>query len=122
MAGLTPDTPVPEEIRVKQSTREVELCFGQGESYLLSFEFLRVMTPSAEARGHGPGQAVLQVGKKEIEIEQVDPVGNYAVRFVFSDGHSTGIYSWDYLYRICRERDTLWKNYLDALDAASASR
>lgn len=122
MAGLSADTPIPQEIRLRPAAREVEFDYPGGACYALSFEFLRVMTPSAEARGHGPGQAVLQVGKQDVLIVQIEPVGNYAIRPVFSDGHNTGIYSWDLIDHLCKERDALWAAYLEALQQQGKSR
>ncbi|MEO7403268.1 MAG: DUF971 domain-containing protein [Burkholderiales bacterium] len=119
MAG---STRVPTEIKVHQVSRIVELAFSDGRSFALPFEFLRVNSPSAEVRGHGPGQEVLQVGKKNVEITSLEPIGNYAVQPHFSDGHSTGIYSWDYLYDLGMRRDALWKDYLEKLAAAGANR
>jgi DUF971 family protein len=122
MAGLTKDSPVPTEILLHQQSRRLEVAFSDGARFELSFEFLRVNSPSAEVRGHGPGQEVLQTGKRNVEIREIEPVGNYALQPVFSDGHSTGIFSWDYLYELGQRRDTLWDEYLKRLEAAGASR
>ena len=122
MAGLQPDTPIPTGITLHQKSRVLEIAFGEDERYELSCEFLRVLSPSAEVRGHGPGQEVLQVGKREVEILEIEPVGNYALRLIFSDGHDSGIYSWDLLYNFCRHRDALWQAYLDRLAATGGSR
>ena len=122
MAGLSPDTPIPTEITLHQQTRRIELAFDNGERYELTHEFLRVFTPSAEARGHGPGQEVLQVGKRDVEIVGIEPVGNYAIKPVFSDGHDSGLYSWDYLFAIGRSQEELWNNYLEALERAGGTR
>lgn len=116
------ETPHPLQIVVHQQSRVVELSFSDGLGGRLSFEFLRVHSPSAEVRGHGAGQEVLQTGKIAVKLLGVEPVGNYAVRFVFSDGHDSGIYSWDYLHRLLREHDALWADYLARLEAAGASR
>ncbi len=97
MAGLHRDTPVPSEIKLHQKSRLLELSFEDGQHFELTYEFLRVLSPSAEVRGHGPGQEKLQAGKQAVEIEKVEPVGNYAIKLVFSDGHDSGLYSWDYL-------------------------
>lgn len=121
MAGLRPDTPIPTEIKLHQKSRVMELVFDDVR-YELSYEFLRVLSPSAEVRGHGPGQEVLQIGKRNVEITAIDPVGNYAIRPTFSDGHDSGLYSWDVLYTFCQQRDALWQAYLDQLAAAGASR
>ncbi len=122
MAGLDPTTKIPTEIKLHQKSRLLELSFESGERFELSYEFLRVFTPSAEARGHGPGQEVLQIGKRDIGIERVEAVGNYAIRPVFSDGHDSGLYSWDLLYNLGKNRDQLWQAYLDRLDREHASR
>lgn len=121
MAGLRPDTPIPSEITLNQKSRRMDIVFGDVH-YELSYEFLRVLSPSAEVRGHGPGQEVLQVGKQDVEIVGLEPVGNYAIRPTFSDGHDSGLYSWDVLHDLCLRRDTLWQEYLDRLAAAGASR
>jgi len=100
----------------------MEIVFSDGRSFRLPYEFLRVHSPSAEVRGHGPGQEVLQVGKRAVDIRSVEPVGSYAVQPVFSDGHSTGIYSWDYLYELGSRQEELWSKYLEKLGQAGASR
>ena len=115
-------TPQPTEIKLHQKSRLMELVFSDGSQFELSYELLRVYSPSAEVRGHGPGQEVLQVGKGEVDISTLEPVGNYAVQPTFSDGHSTGIYSWDYLFWLGTNRDTLWREYLERLEGAGASR
>jgi DUF971 family protein len=100
----------------------MEVAFSDGRSFQLPYEYLRVFSPSAEVRGHGPGQEVLQTGKREVEIRTLEPVGSYAVQPVFSDGHSTGIYSWDYLYDLGQNQGKRWAEYLKRLEAAGASR
>ncbi len=120
MAGTA--QPVPTEIKLHQASRKMEIAFDDGKRFELSYEFLRVHSPSAEVRGHGPGQETLQVGKKNVEIKALEPVGTYAVQIVFSDGHETGIYSWDYLYRLGENRDALWDEYLQSMTEAGASR
>ena len=100
----------------------LEIAFSDGHTFRLPYEFLRVHSPSAEVRGHGPGQEVLQVGKQAIEIRTLDPVGSYAVQPVFSDGHATGIYSWDYLYELGENLERMWADYLARLDSAGAKR
>ncbi len=122
MAGLSNKTPQPTEIKLHQTSRVLEVAFADGRSFKLPYEFLRVHSPSAEVRGHGPGQEVLQTGKRDVAINDVEAVGHYAIRPTFSDGHSTGIYSWDYLYGLGDEQDELWQRYLDRLAAAGASR
>jgi len=112
----------PTDIILHQQSRLLEIAFDDGKRFNLSCEFLRVNSPSAEVRGHGAGQEILQTGKKDVAIQAVEPVGNYAVKLVFSDGHDTGLYSWDYLYSLGVDHDTLWKAYLDRLDKAGASR
>jgi DUF971 family protein len=114
--------PVPTEIKLHQKSRVMEITFEGGERFELSYEFLRVHSPSAEVRGHGPGQEVLQAGKKEVDIVALEPVGTYAVQPRFSDGHATGIYSWEYLHEIGRNRDAMWREYLQRLQAAGARR
>jgi DUF971 family protein len=122
MAGLDKDTPDPTEILLHQKSRVLEIAFSDGKRFRLPFEFLRVYSPSAEVRGHGPGQEVLQVGKKDIGISELDPVGTYAVRPVFTDGHDTGIYSWDYFYSLGLNHDEMWRHYLQRLAEAGGSR
>ncbi|MGC2518931.1 MAG: DUF971 domain-containing protein [Burkholderiales bacterium] len=117
-----PDKPIPTEIRLHQKSRVLEIMFSDGAHFELPFELLRVYSPSAEVRGHGPGQEVLQPGKKEVEISSLEPVGSYAVQPQFSDGHNTGIYSWDYLYELGTDHDALWRKYLERLESAGASR
>ncbi len=116
------NAPQPTEINLHQKSRVMELVFSDGNRFELSFELLRVYSPSAEVRGHGPGQEVLQVGKREMEISALEPVGNYAVQPTFSDGHSTGIYSWEYLHWLGTNRDSLWQEYLTRMKEAGASR
>ena len=122
--GLRPDapTPHPTEIKLHQSSRALEIAFNDGHVFRLPYELLRVYSPSAEVRGHGPGQEVLQVGKRDVAIKEVEAVGHYAIRPTFSDGHESGIYSWDYLYDLGRRQDDLWQRYLDRMAAAGASR
>jgi DUF971 family protein len=116
------NTPPPTEIKLHQKSRKMELVFPDGSRFELSYELLRVYSPSAEVRGHGPGQEVLQVGKRDVDISSLEPSGSYAVQPTFSDGHSTGIYSWDYLYWLGKNRETLWREYLERLEQAGASR
>lgn len=122
MAGLDRDTPIPNEISLHTQSRVLELAYENGESYRLDFEYLRVYTPSAEARGHGPGQEVLQTGKRDVVIEGIEPVGTYALRLIFSDGHDSGLYSWDILYNLAQHHDELWAEYLKQLEARGLSR
>ncbi len=116
------DTPTPTEIKLHQKSRLMEIAFSDGRSFSLPFEFLRVFSPSAEVRGHGPGQEVLQAGKREVDIVSLDPVGSYAVQPTFSDGHATGIFSWDYLYSLGTDQERLWADYLQKLAAAGRGR
>ena len=113
---------VPTEIKLHQRSRVMEVAFADGRSFSFPYEFLRVNSPSAEVRGHGPGQEVLQTGKRAVDIAALEPVGSYAVQPTFSDGHATGIYSWDYLYYLGQNQDKLWKEYLAKLQAAGATR
>ena len=122
MSGLEKSTPLPTEIKLHQVSRKLEIAFNDGTRFELPYEFLRVYSPSAEVRGHGPGQEVLQVGKKDIEVKSVEPVGSYALSLTFSDGHNTGIYSWDYLYDLGEHYAELWDQYLSRMSAAAASR
>ena len=112
----------PIDIILHQQSRILEISFDDGKRFSLPCEFLRVLSPSAEVRGHGSGQEVLQTGKRDINIAAVEPVGNYAVKLVFSDGHDTGLFSWDYLYTLGEDHDALWQDYLERLDKAGASR
>lgn len=122
MAGLDRKTPIPTRIVVHQKSRVLEIEFEGAGVHRLSFEFLRVFSPSAEVRGHGPGQETLQVGKRDVGIDALEGVGNYAVQPRFSDGHATGIYSWDYLYELSSNQQSLWQDYLRRLEAAGQSR
>ena len=122
MAGLTKDSPLPTEIKLHQQSRRLEMAFSDGARFTFPFEFLRVMSPSAEVRGHGPGQETLQTGKRDVEIRELEPVGNYALQPTFSDSHSTGIYSWDYLYDLGVNQEKMWADYLKRLAVEGASR
>jgi len=116
------DAPSPTGITLHQKSRVMEVAFSDGRAFRLPFEYLRVFSPSAEVRGHGPGQEVLQVGKREVDIVALEPVGSYAVQPRFSDGHDTGIYSWDYLYELGVGQDENWAAYLAQLEKAGAAR
>jgi DUF971 family protein len=122
MSGLTPNSPRPIDIRLHQVSRLLEIKFDNNTECQLSCEFLRVYSPSAEVKGHGLGQEVLQLDKEDVNIVAIEPVGNYAVKLVFSDGHNTGLYSWDYLYDLGRDYEALWLEYLGKLDAAGVHR
>lgn len=122
MVGIDKNTPLPTEIKLHQMSRMLELTFNDGRNFQLSCEFLRVYSPSAEVRGHGPGQETLQVGKRNVEVKSIEAVGNYAVLLAFSDGHNTGIYSWDILYDYGVKQAEMWQDYLQRLEKAGASR
>lgn len=122
MAGLSRSVPQPTEVRLHQQSRILEIAFADGRTFRLPCEFLRVYSPSAEVRGHGPGQEVLQAGKKNVEITRIEPVGSYAIQFHFSDGHDTGIYSWDLLYDYGVRQEEMWRHYLERMKEAGASR
>lgn len=122
MSGLTPDSPRPTAIKLHQASKLLEIHFDNHTECMLSCEFLRVYSPSAEVKGHGPGQEVLQIGKEDVNINAIEPVGNYAVKLVFSDGHDTGLYSWDYLYYLAENYQALWLEYIGKLDAAGHPR
>ncbi len=116
------NTPQPTEIKLHQKSRVLEISFADGKIFALPCEFLRVYSPSAEVRGHGPGQEVLQPGTKNVEITHIEPVGSYAVQLTFSDGHNTGIYSWDLLHSYGLHQEEMWRHYLKRLEEAGASR
>lgn len=122
MAGLQPGTPTPQSITVHGQSRVLEVSFSDGSTFRIPFELMRVYSPSAEVQGHGPGQEVLQTGKREVTLEALEPVGNYAVQPRFSDGHDTGIFSWDYLYFLGSREKDLWAQYEQRLQAAGADR
>lgn len=116
------DTPKPTEINLHQKSRILEISYANGENFKLSFEFLRVHSPSAEVQGHGPGQGVLQLAKENVNITNIEPVGSYAIQPSFDDGHDTGIYSWETLYDLGKNHDRYWQEYLDKLAAAGHQR
>ena len=122
MAGLNQDTPTPTALTVHGASRVLEVRYADGAEFRLPFELLRVYSPSAEVQGHGPGQEVLQTGKREVTIVAVEPVGNYAIKPIFSDGHESGLYSWQYLYELGSRQTELWQGYLDKLQAAGVDR
>lgn len=122
MAGLAPDTPLPTAITLHRKSRVLEIAFDDGRNFRLPFEFLRVYSPSAEVRGHGPGQEVLQQGKREVDILAIEAVGNYAIKPQFSDGHDSGLYSWDLLHDLGMRQDALWQAYLDRLQREDGTR
>lgn len=122
MAGLKTGAPTPQALTVHGHSRVLEVVFSDGAHFRIPFELMRVYSPSAEVQGHGPGQETLQTGKREVELEALEPVGNYAVQPRFSDGHDTGIFSWDYLYFLGSQQDRLWRDYADRLKAVHADR
>lgn len=118
---MSTTTRIPTALTVHKASRTLEIAFDD-EVFQLPFEFLRVMSPSAEVRGHGPGQETLQTGKRNVDIKGIEPVGHYAIRPVFSDGHDSGLYTWDFLYALCVDHDKLWEDYLQQLEAAGFTR
>ena len=122
MAGLSKNQPTPESITLHGRSRVLEVGFSDGKVFRIPFELMRVYSPSAEVQGHGPGQEVLQTGKREVEVVELEPIGNYAVKPTFSDGHDTGIFSWDYLYFLGSQQGELWAEYEKRLAAAGADR
>ena len=122
MAASRSSSPQPTDIVLHRQSKVLEIAFDDGLRARLPCEFLRVHSPSAEVRGHGPGQEVLQAGKREVNITAIEPVGSYAVKLVFTDGHDTGLYSWDYLHELASDQEALWQRYLQRMEAAGASR
>ena len=122
MAGLNQNTPTPTALTVHGASRVLEVQYADGAEFRLPFEFLRVYSPSAEVQGHAPGQEVLQTGKREVGIVAVEPVGNYAIKPIFSDGHESGLYSWQYLYELGSRQAELWQDYLNKLASAGVDR
>ncbi len=119
---MNKESPQPESINLHQKSRILEISFSDGQNFELSCELLRVYSPSAEVKGHGPGQSVLQTGKENVSITRIEPVGHYAVKLIFDDGHETGLYSWAYLYELGENKDALWKDYLQGLSDAGYQR
>jgi len=113
---------IPTNVIVHETSKVLELAYENGKNYRLPFEFLRVYSPSAEVRGHGPGQEVLQTVNREVAIVNLEPVGHYALKPTFSDGHDSGLYSWEYLHDLCEHQDELWNDYLQRLESAGANR
>lgn len=122
MAGLKADSPTPTALTLHGQSRVLEIAFSDGAAFRIPFELMRVYSPSAEVQGHGPGEEILQTGKREVTIVQLEPVGNYAVKPVFSDGHESGLYSWDYLYHLGSDDKQLWADYAGRLLAAGVDR
>jgi DUF971 family protein len=118
MSGL----PEPTELILHARSRQLEIAFADGQRFRIAYELMRVCSPSAEVQGHGPGQEVLQTGKREVDIEHIEPVGHYAVKPRFSDGHDSGLFSWSYLYALGRDQDRLWAQYLQRLEQAGLHR
>jgi len=122
MAGLTPESPTPQSLTVHGQSRVLEITFSDGAHFRIPFELMRIYSPSAEVQGHGPGQEILQTGKREVELTALEPIGNYAVQPTFSDGHDTGIFSWDYLYFLGSQQEQLWAEYERRLGEAGVER
>ncbi len=122
MAGLQANSPIPTALTVHSQSRVLEVAFSDGAEFKIPFELMRVYSPSAEVQGHGPGQEVLQTGKREVGLQALEPIGNYAVKPVFTDGHESGIFSWDYLYMLGSQQQRLWDEYTQRLSAAGADR
>ena len=122
MAGLNKNTPTPESLTLHGASRVLEIGFSDGKTFRIPFELMRVYSPSAEVQGHGPGQEVLQTGKRQVGIEAIEPVGNYAVKPTFSDGHDSGLFTWEYLYFLGEQEQALWAEYEQRLQAAGMQR
>jgi DUF971 family protein len=122
MAGLQAGAPTPTALTVHGQSRVLEIAFSDGAAFRIPFELMRVYSPSAEVQGHGPGQEVLQTGKRDVTITALEPVGNYAVKPVFSDGHDSGLFTWDYLYHLGENQGRLWDEYTQRLQAAGVER
>ena len=122
MAGLSKDTPTPQDITVHSASKVLEIAFSDGQTFRIPFELMRVYSPSAEVQGHGPGQEVLQTGKRDVTVVELEAVGRYAVQPTFSDAHQSGIYTWDYLYFLGSQQAQLWEDYLQRLAAAGVDR
>ena len=122
MAGLKTDSPTPEDITAHSSSRVLEVKFSDGAAFRIPFELMRVYSPSAEVKGHGPGQEVLQTGKRNVGLLDIEPVGNYAIKPTFTDGHDSGLFTWEYLYFLGSEQDGLWSDYEKRLVDAGVTR
>ena len=122
MAGLQAGSPTPTALTVHSQSRILEIAFSDGAQFKIPFELMRVYSPSAEVQGHGPGQEVLQTGKREVNVVELESIGNYAVKPVFSDGHESGLFTWDYLYHLGADQSQLWNDYERRLEAAGALR
>ena len=122
MAGLQAGSPTPTALTVHSQSRILEIAFSDGAQFRIPFELMRIYSPSAEVQGHGPGQEILQTGKREVGVVALEPIGNYAVKPVFSDGHESGLFTWDYLYHLGADESRLWDDYQRRLDAAGVAR
>ena len=122
MAGLQKDSPTPTAMTVHNQSRLLEIALSDGAAFKIPFELMRVYSPSAEVQGHGPGQEILQTGKREVDVVGIEPIGNYAVKPIFSDGHESGLFSWDYLYHLGADQDALWATYQHRLETAGIDR
>jgi DUF971 family protein len=122
MAGLSPQSPTPSAITLRQQSKLLEVVFSDGAVFRIPFELMRVYSPSAEVQGHGPGQEVLQTGKRGVDVLALEPVGHYAIKPTFSDGHDTGLFSWDYLYFLGSQQESLWQQYMQRLADAGVDR
>ncbi|MDB5930321.1 MAG: hypothetical protein JWR60_2028 [Polaromonas sp.] len=122
MAGLQAGSPTPTALTVHSQSRILEIAFSDGAAFRIPFELMRIYSPSAEVQGHGPGQEILQTGKREVDVVAMEPIGNYAVKPIFSDGHESGLYTWDYLYHLGADQSQLWDDYQRQLQAAGAER
>jgi DUF971 family protein len=122
MAGLQKNSPTPQALTVHSQSRVLEISFSDGAAFRIPFELMRIYSPSAEVQGHGPGQEVLQTGKRLVELEGLEPIGNYAIKPTFSDGHDSGLFTWEYLYFLGSEQDELWADYERRLQAAGTDR
>lgn len=122
MAGLQAKSPTPTALTVHSQSRLLEIAFSDGAAFKIPFELMRIYSPSAEVQGHGPGQEILQTGKREVDVVALEPIGNYAVKPVFSDGHESGLFTWDYLYHLGNDQNQLWADYEHRLQAAGMAR
>lgn len=122
MAGLQAGSPTPTALTVHSQSRILEIAFSDGAEFRIPFELMRIYSPSAEVQGHGPGQEILQTGKRDVNIVELEPIGNYAVKPVFSDGHESGLFTWDYLYHLGADESRLWEDYKRRLQAAGVER
>ena len=122
MAGLQAKSPTPTALTVHSQSRILEIAFSDGAQFRIPFELMRIYSPSAEVQGHGPGQEILQTGKREVNVVELEPIGNYAVKPVFSDGHESGLFTWDYLYHLGADQTQLWDDYERRLQAAGVAR